>query len=76
MKEFYKSLYGNGLEAYNMYRRTSSPKNIQPVRAPNPGVFYRSLIYPANFVNLNNSTSQKTANDIKVFWDTNPDVLK
>ena len=76
MKEFYKSLYGNALEAYNMYRRTSSPKNIQPVRAPNPGVFYRSLIYPANFVNLNNSTSQKTANDIKVFWDTNPDVLK
>jgi hypothetical protein len=76
MKEFYKSLYGNGLEAYNMYRRTSSPKNIQPVRAPNPGVFYRSLIYPANFVNLNNSTSQKATNDIKVFWDTNPDVLK
>ena len=76
MKEFYKSLYGNALEAYNMYRRTSSPKNIQPVRAPNPGVFYRSLIYPANFVNLNNSTSQKASNDIKVFWDTNPDVLK
>jgi hypothetical protein len=76
MKEFYKSLYGNGLEAYNMYRRTSSPKNIQPVRATNGGVFYRSLIYPANFVNLNNSTSQKASNDIKVFWDTNPDVLK
>ena len=75
MKEFYKSLYGNGLEAYNMYRRTSSPKNIQRVLATNGGVFYRSLIYPANFVNLNNSTAQKAANDIKVFWDGNPDVL-
>lgn len=76
MTEFYKSLYGNGVEAYNMYRRTSSPKNIQPVRASNPGKFYRSLVYPAVFVNLNNSTSQKTENDVRVFWDGNPDVLK
>ncbi len=76
IKEFYKSLFGNGMEAYNAYRRTSSPKNIQWVRAVNGGVFYRSLIYPAAFVNLNNSTAQKSANDIHVFWDGNPDELK
>ena len=73
--EFYKALWGNPVEAYNLYRRTSSPRTIQPTRAINGGTFYRSLLYPANFVNLNNSTSQKAVNDVRVFWDGNPDVL-
>ena len=75
MKEFYISLWGNSVEAYNLYRRTSSPKNMQPTRAINGGEFFRSLIYPANFVNLNSSVQQKTTNDVRVFWDANPDDL-
>ena len=73
--EFYKALWGNPIEAYNLLRRTSSPRTIQPTRAINGGVFFRSLLYPANFVNLNNSTAQKPVNDVRVFWDGNPDNL-
>jgi hypothetical protein len=73
-KEFHKSLWGNGLEAYNMIRRTGFPSDLQPMRAVEGGVFFRSLIYPAVFVNLNNSTAQKAANDVRVFWDNGPDL--
>ena len=77
MKEYYLASWGNGIEAYNNYRRTGSPNNMQPVKTtPNPGLFIRSLFYPSVYVNRNsNAPAQKTpgvaAN--KVFWDTNPD---
>lgn len=74
MKEYYIALWGNGIETYNMYRRTGKPAGIQPMRAPNPGNFIRSLIYPADFVNLNSSATQKVIGGVnKVFWDNNPD---
>jgi hypothetical protein len=76
-KEFYISLWGNGIEAYNSYRRTSAPRDLQPTLQLNPGPFYRSYVYPSAYVNLNDNASQKdfeTTN--KVFWDTNPDDLK
>jgi hypothetical protein len=76
MKEYYLSLFGNGIEAYNMYRRTSSPKDMQPMLALNSGKFYRSLIYPAIFANLNGSVAQKADGTVRVFWDKNPDELK
>jgi len=75
-REFYAACWGNGIEAYNSYRRTSAPDNMQPPLQVNPGPFLRSLVYPAIYVNLNSSATQKdydTTN--KVFWDTNPDVL-
>lgn len=74
--EFLIAAFGNGIEGYNMYRRTAKPLAIQPMRNPTPGVFIRSLPYSANFVNLNSGVSQKefTASN-KVFWDTNPDNL-
>jgi Starch-binding associating with outer membrane len=76
-KEYYKALWGNSLEAYNMYRRTSSPKNLQWLRdVPDGGTFVRSLVYPAIYANLNNKAVQKTSVDVKVFWDANPVVLK
>ncbi len=75
MKEFYLSLWGNGVEAFNLYRRTSSPRNLQPTRALNSGIFFRSLWYPAIFVNLNDQVAQKTDGNAKVFWDKNPDAL-
>lgn len=71
-KEYYLALWGNGIEAYNLLRRTGAPRDIQPARAINPGKFYRSLKYPATFANLNANGKQKTANDTRVFWDTNP----
>jgi hypothetical protein len=65
--------YGNGLGAYNQYRRTGYPHTVQFNIEPNPGVFARSLYYPANEVNANSSISQKPNVGVKVFWDNNPD---
>jgi Starch-binding associating with outer membrane/Susd and RagB outer membrane lipoprotein len=74
MTEFWLAAYGNGLEGYNLYRRTGKPADMQPMRAANPGSFLRSFIYPANFVNLNSSATQKSNTAVnKVFWDKNPD---
>ncbi|MBN8652078.1 MAG: SusD/RagB family nutrient-binding outer membrane lipoprotein [Cytophagales bacterium] len=74
--EFYISCWGNGIEAYNNYRRTSAPRNMQPTLQTNPGPWYRSYVYPSTYVNLNDNASQKDFNATnKVFWDTNPDNL-
>ncbi len=73
-KEYYIALWGNGIEGYNLYRRTGKPADMQPMRAANPGVFLRSLIYPADYVNLNSNAQQKVVTSVnKVFWDNNPD---
>lgn len=75
-KEFYIALWGNGVEAYNLYRRTSAPKNLQPTIQTNPGPWLRSMTYPAVYVNLNSTATQKDyAVTNKVFWDANPDNL-
>ena len=75
-REFWVASWGNAIEAYNSYRRTSAPKIMQPTTSTNPGVWMRSVVYPAQYVNLNSSAVQK---DVfvtnKVFWDTNPDNL-
>lgn len=72
MKEWYIASWGNGMESYNFYRRTGSPKNIQFALNPNPGDFTRSMLYPATYVNLNNTASQKAGPAVQVFWDNNP----
>lgn len=75
-RELYVACWGSAIEAYNSYRRTSAPTHMQPTVQVGEGVWLRSLVYPANFVNLNNTASQKdfgTTN--KVFWDNNPDQL-
>lgn len=74
--EYYLALWGNGLDAYNTYRRTGMPKNLQPTLSTNPGPFIRSFWYPANHVNLNANVSQKPNIDVKVFWDTNTGALQ
>lgn len=71
MKEYFIALWGNGLDAYNMYRRTGKPDNMAPALESNPGPFIRSFFYPAQYVNLNANASQKE-NTKQVFWDTNP----
>ncbi|NNE26263.1 MAG: SusD/RagB family nutrient-binding outer membrane lipoprotein [Saprospiraceae bacterium] len=71
MKEYYIALWGNGLEAYNMWRRTGKPNNMAPSLEPNPGGFIRTFFYPSDFVNRNATVEQKSL-DMPVFWDTNP----
>ncbi|MDW8206144.1 MAG: SusD/RagB family nutrient-binding outer membrane lipoprotein, partial [Cytophagales bacterium] len=53
LREYWIALHGNGIEAYNMYRRTGKPSGMQPALEPNPGGFIRSFFYPAVFANRN-----------------------
>lgn len=77
LKEYWKSLWGNGLEAYNLYRRTGSPKDLQLSQNPNPGTFTYSMVYPSNYVNLNSSAPVKDPAALpRVFWDKTGFTLK
>ena len=69
-KEYLIAPWGNALDAYNLYRRTGLPRNMQPAISPAPGSFPRTLLYPSVHVNRNENVSQKTFS-IPVFWDTN-----
>lgn len=71
-RQYFVALFGNGIDAYNAYRRTGYPHDLQPNLEPNPGPFIRSLYYPANSVNNNPNMNQKPGVDTQVFWDTNP----
>jgi hypothetical protein len=71
IREFYIAAWGNGLEAYNMYRRTGKPGNMAPSLEPNPGPFIRSFFLPSDHVELNQNANQKNLTD-QVFWDNNP----
>lgn len=73
IKEYWLALHGNGIEAYNAYRRTGFPSTLQPHLNPTPGQFYRTLPYASNLVERNSNVSQKDGNAVRVFWDTNPD---
>jgi hypothetical protein len=76
MNEWYIALWGNGADAHNNYRRTGYPNNFQLAKLPAPGPYIRSYLYPSNFINLNKNAPAQQAIDKKVFWDTNPTVLK
>lgn len=71
MKEYYLALFGNGLDAYNLYRRTNKPENMQLVLDPSPGLFINSHFYPSVFVNRNVNATQKASQGVQVFWDKN-----
>lgn len=75
MKEYYIACWGNGIEAFNNYRRTGMPLDMQPNLNPSPGPFMRSLFYPATFADRNQNVIQKTNTNVKVFWDNNVDGL-
>ena len=75
--EFFVSLTGNGIDAYNSYRRNGFPRSLQPNIEPDPGQFPLSQYYPANYVNTNRNATQKSAKTVRVFWNTNgPTTLK
>jgi len=72
-REYWISLFGNGNEAYNLYRRTGMPDNMQLGQIPNFGKFPRTFFYPTDYVVRNINAEQKTNHDAKVFWDNNAD---
>lgn len=71
INEYYLALYGNGLEAYNNYRRTGLP-NLQDSVVSGTS-FPRSFFLPISELNSNDNPNlkQKQLTD-QVFWDTNP----
>ncbi len=71
-KEAWLAMQSQGLEAYNLYRRTCKPEGMQWSLDEFPGNFPRSVWYPASFVNRNENVDQKPNLDVKVFWDANP----
>lgn len=72
-REYWLALYGNGVEAYNLYRRTGTPGNMQPGLLANFGDFPRSYFYPNNYLVTNINAVQKASQRQRVFWDTNPE---
>lgn len=64
------ALFGNGYEAYNAYRRTAAPRNLQFGREADLREFPRLMLYPADYVNLNASISTNRVITDQVFWDT------
>ncbi len=66
--EYYLALWGNGYEAYNMYRRTGKPDNMAPGLEPAYGDFTNSFYLPDVHVNRNATASQKLLTQ-RVFWD-------
>ena len=69
--EFFISLTGNGIDAYNSYRRNGYPKNLQPMLEADPGPFPVSMWYPQNYAANNSNVTQKTALTGRVFWNSN-----
>lgn len=71
-QQYFVAMFGNGIDAYNFYRRTGYPNNLQPNLEPSPGGFIRSFFYPASHTNTNSNITQKPNVGVQVFWDTNP----
>lgn len=67
VREYLIALWGNGLDAYNLYRRTALPTNIQPTIDPSSGNFIQSYLYPTDHVTRNANVTQKSTDDLP-FW--------
>ncbi len=74
--EYFKALFGNGIEAYNTYRRTGFPSNLQPTLLAQPGEFINTFIYPSEMVDQNSNVSQKPNQAVRVFWAEGGPTLK
>ena len=70
-KEFYIALWGHPWEQYNLYRRTCTPVNMQPLLVGGTSEYVQSAPYPAVYVQRNIEASQKPDQTVKVFWNTN-----
>lgn len=72
MQQYYIASWGNGIEMYDGYRRTTYPSGLQPTLEVDSGTFPRLNYYPADYLNLNANISAQRALSEQVFWDTNP----
>ncbi len=70
--EYFVTLFGNGIDGFNFYRRTGSPTTLQPNLEPrgNSGDFFRSFFYPPVFVERNSAVEPRNNVTTPVFWDT------
>ncbi|PHS68054.1 MAG: hypothetical protein COB12_02225 [Flavobacterium sp.] len=68
-RESFIANWGNGIEAYNTYRRTGYPDLQAPILAAGP--FPRNWRYPDNEV-INNPNLDQQSTTVRVFWDNNP----
>ncbi|MEO0527223.1 MAG: SusD/RagB family nutrient-binding outer membrane lipoprotein [Bacteroidota bacterium] len=74
VQQYMIALWCNGIEAYNTYRRTGQPDDMQPaVQLADPGVYLRSNFYPQSAADNNSNVPQKAGVSQPVFWDTNPE---
>lgn len=71
-EQYWVTMYGGGMEAYNFYRRQGFPNTLQPNLEPDPGPFPRSFPYANGEVIANPNVAQKPDWNSQVFWDTNP----
>lgn len=71
-EQYWVTMYGGGMEAYNFYRRQGYPTTLQPNLEPDPGGFPRSFPYANGEVVANPNVAQKADQSVQVFWDTNP----
>lgn len=77
MNEYRLAAHGMGLEAFNGYRRTGYPSNMEPTREVSANSFFpRTFWYPAVYVNFNANATQRQNLDTRVFWDTRPGDLR
>lgn len=68
INEYMKASFGNGVEAYNTYRRTGLPSDMQPTLLAAPGEYINSFFYPNELVNQNSNATQKASQAVRVFW--------
>ena len=66
-REYFIAAWGNGIEPYNLYKRTGLPDLQTPIIPA--GDFPRSFLYPESVVNSNPNIDQREVTS-KVFWDT------
>ena len=74
-EQFFIAMYGGAADAFNFIRRTGYPRTLARSIDADPGLFPRTLLYPANEVSANPNVNQRQDNSTQVFWDsgvTNP----
>ena len=69
VQEYLLALFGNGVEAYNTFRRTDKPSDLQPLLKTSNTDMITSFYYPRTEVDNNNQLTQKATHEVKVFWD-------
>ena len=75
-KEFMIATYGSSAEMYNYYRKTGKPANMQPgIDNQAIDAYPRSILLPADHVNLNQNAVQKTLAE-NVFWDAGSSTVR